>query len=238
MALSIQQEIKQRVGKAAADFVKDGMLVGLGSGSTAACFIESLSQRCHEGLKIQTVATSQRSAKLAQSQGIPVLDINTVKELDLTIDGADEIDSQMRMIKGGGGALLREKIIATMSREMIAIVDSSKLVKKLGAFGLPVEIIPFGHLAIEYKLFLLGFKGKWRLKDDGTLYVTDNGHYILDIHYDHLTDSPERDHAMIRSVTGVVETGFFIGIAKKVIVGYPDASIKTYDDLKQLQGCC
>ncbi|MDR3624547.1 MAG: ribose-5-phosphate isomerase RpiA [Chlamydiales bacterium] len=228
MEHTLQNKIKQAIGKFAADLVMDGMIVGLGTGSTSACFIESLAIRCSQGLKIRAIATSQKSTDLAKSKGIPILDMEDVVQIDLTIDGADEIDHQKRLIKGGGGALLREKIIATSSKEMIVIVDESKIVKDLGAFGLPVEIIPFCYKTTLHKLSKIGFTGKLRTNPDGTFYITDNSNYIVDIHFDPVCRDPEKAYTLIRCITGVVDIGFFFHIAKRVVVGYADGSVKIY----------
>lgn len=226
MENTLQNKIKQAIGAFAANLVSDGMIVGLGTGTTSTYFIESLALRCKQGLKIQTIATSEKSSQLAESRGIPTLSIEDVTQIDLTIDGADEVDPQKRLIKGGGGALLREKIIATSSKEMIVIADESKLVKDLGAFGLPVEIVPFCYKTTLYKLSKLGFRGKLRTKKEGSLYITDNHNYIFDIQFDPVCKNPEEDNEKIQSVTGVVDTGFFFGIAKKVVIGYADGSVK------------
>lgn len=225
--MSNQQKAKDAAGKAAVELVKDGMLVGLGTGSTAACFIQHLIERCRQGLKINAVATSNKSQQLAQAGGIPFVDINEVIKLDLTIDGADEIDPKKRMIKGGGGALLREKIVATMSREMIVIVDESKLVPQLGAtMPLPVEIVPFAHMVTARKLESLGFFGKFRILANGQPWITDNGNYILDIALPKQNFNPESANLQIRSIPGVVETGLFINIAGRVVVGYQDGRVE------------
>lgn len=220
---------KQAAGKAAVELVQNGMVIGLGTGSTAFFFIENLIERCRTTkLKITAVATSQRSSEQAQAGGIPLHDINKITSLDLTIDGADEIDHQKRMIKGGGGALLREKIIASISREMIVIVDENKVVDQLGKFPLPVEVVPFAHELTAYRLAQLGFNGSFRRTPMGELYLTDNGNYIIDIVFPNGCSTPEQDHAAIRNIPGVVEIGFFFNLAGRVIVGYSDGQVKTW----------
>lgn len=201
------------------------MKVGLGTGSTAFYFIERLIQRAKEGLQIRAIASSKRSAEQAERGGIPLLDFNSITSLDLTVDGADEIDPSKRMIKGGGGALVREKIVASMSKEMVVIVDETKCVPALGKRALPVEILPFAHKATELHLNKCGYKGKWRLSPDNSLYVTDNGNYILDIHFDALRDTPEADHETICKIPGVVDTGFFFHLAGRVIIGFSDGQV-------------
>lgn len=220
---------KQAAGKAAAALIQDGMRVGLGSGSTAAHFIDSLILRCRQGLQISAVATSALSEKQARAGGIPFLDVNAITSLDVTVDGADEIDALKRMIKGGGGALLREKIVASMSREMIVIVDESKLVARLGKFPLPVEIVPFGQAATIDKIQRLGYQGKLRRCPDHEIYRTDNGNLIFDINLTHPLDDPEHVQLQLKSVPGVVETGIFCNLAGRVVIGYADghAEIKS-----------
>lgn len=213
--------------KAAVAFVQDGMIVGLGTGSTASFFIGSLIQRCSEGLKIQAVATSERSLQQAVAGGIPIANLNDLTAIDLDVDGADEIDAQKRMIKGGGGALLREKIIASMSHEMIAIVDESKVVTHLGAFPLPVEIIPFGYKGTIHKIESLGYAGKLRMQEKtNNLYITDSGNFIFDINFPTLLESPEHEDEKLRSLPGVVETGFFFHLAGKVLIGHMDGTVE------------
>jgi ribose 5-phosphate isomerase A len=227
-----KDEIKKAVGAKAASLVKDGMHIGLGTGSTATYFIESLIERCRTGLKIAALATSCRSQELAKKGGIPVLDMDSMTSLDLTIDGADEIDPKNQMIKGGGGALLGEKILATSSHKMLIIVDSGKLVDVLGKFGLPVEIIPFCYFATISKIRKLGYEGNIRIKSDGSFYVTDSGNYIFDIHSPKAFPNPEQDHDQIRNLTGVVETGFFFNLPVWVLVGYPDGSVQFREEEK------
>lgn len=219
------QNAKKAAGYAAAELVQADMTIGLGTGSTAAFFIERLGVRCNEGLKVRAIATSQSSFDLGLKVGISMIDIDELTTLDMTVDGADEIDVQKRMIKGGGGALLREKIVASMSREMVVIVDSSKLVQRLGKFPLSVEIIPFAHRAIAHNLQELGYKGTFRTVKN-RYFVTDNHNYIYDIHFSDLCREPEIDNEKIRSVPGVVETGFFFGLAGRIIVGFDDGHVE------------
>lgn len=217
--------IKQSIGAAAADLIKNGMTVGLGTGTTAGYFIQSLSQRCKQGLKIRAAASSKQSAQLAERGGIPLVDINQICLLDITVDGADEIDPLKRMIKGGGGALVRERIVASMSRELVVIVDEKKLVPCLGKHPLPIEIIPFALEATVHKLEKLGYRGKWRKNRDHSFYLTENGNYIFDVDFDTLRQDPERDEQAILSLPGVVDTGFFFNLAGRVIIGFLDGQI-------------
>jgi len=219
------EAIKKAVGYKAAEFIQSGMLVGIGTGTTAFYFIERLVQRCQEGLKIQAVASSEQSYLLAKKGMIPMLELEEVTSLDLTVDGADEIDLQKRMIKGGGGAFVREKIVAAMSREMVVIVDEKKLVTSLGKCKLPVEVIAFASAATLHHIKKAGYRGEFRKKSDGSLYVTDNGNLICDIHFDTLRENPERDHETLIHIPGVVDTGFFFHLAGRVVVGFADGQV-------------
>lgn len=219
------QSAKKAAASAAVELILPGMSIGLGTGSTAALFIEALGIRCREGLRVQAIASSKVSLKLAQQSRIPLLDPDNVTALDLVVDGADEIDPLKRMIKGGGGALLREKIVASMCREMIVIADSSKLVGSLGAFPLPVEVAPFAFRATLARLAQLGYQGEMR-KEKSSLYLTDNGNYIYDIRLLSPCQNPEEDNRRIRSIPGVLETGFFLNLAGRVIIGFPDGSVE------------
>lgn len=214
---------KRAAGEKAAEFIKDGMVVGLGTGTTAAYFIDHLVRRCQKGLKITAVASSSKSLEQAKKGGIPVIDINSLTEIDITVDGADEIDPEKQMIKGGGGALLREKILASMSKEMVVIVDESKLVDKLGSCKLPVEILPFAHLATVQKLQRRGYKGSIRQAGSAP-YLTENGNYIFDITLSKCR--PQEDHEAILQIPGVIETGFFIGYAGRVVIGFSDGTVQ------------
>jgi ribose 5-phosphate isomerase A len=215
---------KKAAAEKAATLVEEGMTVGLGTGSTAAYFIEALSRRHKKGLKTQVVASSHASHLLAQQAQLPLIDLSSLKFLDLYVDGADEIDPKKQMIKGAGGALLREKILAHMSREMTVIIDETKLVSHLGARPLPVEIIPFGLHATLHHLHQLGYRGSLRSKSDNTPWMTENNNYIYDIQ---LSPSSHisQDHDRICTIPGVVETGFFQNQAGRVIIGFKDGSV-------------
>ena len=213
---------KEAAGKRAADFVKDGMVVGLGTGTTATFFIKYLGVRCQEGLKITAVASSNQSFNLAKSCGIPLLNVDEVVVVDLTVDGADEIDDQKRLIKGGGGALLREKILAYMSKEMVVIVDSTKKVEHLGRFPLPVEISSFAFPATIHHLEKQGYKPALRKTKEGKWFVTDNGNMIVDIQLTFPCLYPEKENEIIKNIPGIIETGFFFHLARRVLIGYPD----------------
>ncbi len=213
---------KKAAGYAAVEHVTNGMTIGLGTGSTVHYFIERLAQLCVEGLRIKAVSTSEASQKHAQSLAIPLVDINSITSVDLTVDGADEIDSNHRMIKGGGGALLREKLVALMSENVIIIIDENKLVTDLGKFPLPVEIVSFAYQTTQKRLENKGYQGILRKQKDGSPFVTDQGNFIIDIKLGAPCNNPEEHHQKIKQVSGVVETGFFFGLAKNVIVGYAD----------------
>lgn len=224
-----QEEIKKAktaVGRFAADLVESGMKVGLGTGSTAEMFIKSLGECCHHGLKIQAVATSERSEKLAIECGIPIIDISTVTRLDITFDGADEIDDKKQMIKGGGGALLREKIVAYMSNEMVVMIDEGKRVDKLGAFPLPIEVVLFASNATAHHIEKLGFKGKFRTTSDGKMFQTDSNNLIFDVDISKSPDDLRVIHQRLIEIPGVVETGLFLDFAGRVITGKRDGSVQ------------
>jgi ribose 5-phosphate isomerase A len=217
---------KDAIGKAAADLIENGMVVGLGTGTTATFFIRHLIERHKKGLQIRAVSSSKASLDLAKKGGIPAFDINEVSRIDITVDGADEIDPKKRMIKGGGGAHVREKILASSSKEMVVIVDESKLVDRLGRRSLPVEILFYGFPATQRKLESLGYRGKWRKDKDGSLFITENGNILFDVEFDAPPLSPEHVHAEIIHVPGVVDTGFFFDLAGRVIVGYFDGKVE------------
>ncbi|MBE7103723.1 ribose 5-phosphate isomerase A [Bacillus cereus] len=210
--------LKQFAGEYAAGFVKDGMKVGLGTGSTVYWTIQKLGKRVQEGLSIQAVPTSKETEVLAQQLSIPLISLNDVQTLDLTIDGADEIDSDLQLIKGGGGALLREKIVASSSEELIIIADESKLVSHLGAFPLPIEIITFSWKQTEKRIQSLGYETRLRVKNDGP-FITDNGNLIIDCIFPNKILNPNDTNKELKMITGVVETGLFINMTSKAIIG-------------------
>ena len=221
--------------KRAVDFVEDGMRVGLGTGSTAAWMVRCLGELVRQdGLKIKGVPTSTRTAALAREVGIEVISLDEAKWLDLTIDGADEFDGELNLIKGGGGALLQEKIVATASDQMIVIADVGKEVETLGAFPLPIEVIPFGwqttRALVEEMLISMDVLGRdvtLRMNGDRP-FITDEGNHILDLHLNRIGNA--RQLAMVlNQVPGVVENGLFIDICDIVIVGYGDGRVETRD---------
>lgn len=220
-----REEIKKKVGYKAAELIENNMRVGLGTGSTAFYFIERLIQRCHQGLKVKVVASSQQSFIQAKQGGLNFLDIDKISSLHLTVDGADQIDPKNRMIKGAGGAHVREKIIASMSREMLVIVDESKKVKELGKIKVPVEILPFAAAATIHHIQQAGYRGLLRMNADQTLYITDNQNYLFDVYFPGFISSPEQEHQKLIQIPGVIDTGFFFNLAKRVITGFFDGQI-------------
>jgi len=213
---------KEAAGRAAAKLVNDGQIVGLGTGSTAYFTVLALGERVKGGLKIKGIPTSVKTGDLARSVGIQLTTLDEYPEIDITIDGADEADLQLRLIKGGGGALLREKVVASASRKMVVIADSTKIVPVLGKFPLPLEIIAFARAVVEKKIMALGGTPRLRTKPDGSAYITDNGNQILDCSFGKITDPPAL--ALILSNTpGIVEHGLFIGLASMALVGRGDS---------------
>lgn len=222
-------EQKKAAAIRALDFVKPGMMLGLGTGTTAEHFVRALGERVKQGLEIIGVPTSGRTAKLAESLQIPLSNLDDTPHLDVTVDGADELDLELRLIKGGGGALLREKIVATASSRMIVIADASKVVKRLGAFPLPVEVVPFGASVTARKIAevagALGCTGRMSRRADeyGEPFFTDNGNFIYDCAFGEIPDADALAPALNR-IPGVVDNGLFVGIATIAIVGTPSGT--------------
>ncbi|MCD1619974.1 ribose-5-phosphate isomerase RpiA [Salipiger marinus] len=221
--------------KRAAEFVEDGMRVGLGTGSTAAWLVRCLGERVRkEGLRFRGVPTSTRTAQLARELGIEVISLEEAGWLDLTIDGADEIDGELNLIKGGGGALLQEKIVATASDQMVVIADAAKQVETLGAFPLPVEVIAFGQSATQalleealVSLDVLGRRTSLRM-NGAKPFVTDEGNHILDLHLNRIGNARELA-LMLNQIPGVVENGLFIDICDRVVIGHGDGRVELRD---------
>jgi len=212
---------KEAAGRAAAKLVRDGDVVGLGTGSTAYFAVVALGERVKAGLKIIGIPTSVQTAELARTVGIPLTTLDEHPEIDITIDGADEVDPKLNLIKGGGGALLREKVVASVTKKMVVVADSGKIVPVLGKFPLPVEVISFARTVVEKRIVALGGLPKLRTKPDGSAYLTDNGNQILDCSFGKIADPP----ALARSLSdipGVVEHGLFIGLASVALVGRGD----------------
>src|SRR4030095_13478235 len=213
---------KELAGRASARFVNDGNIVGLGTGTTAVHAVHAIADRVKSGVKILGVPTSVRTGELARSLGIPLTTLDEYQEIDVTIDGADEIDPRLCLIKGGGGALLREKIIASASRKMVVIADSTKLVPVLGKFPLPVEVIGFAQVVVAKKIERLGAEVDLRKDASGKVYITDEGHHILDCKFGEIPDPPALGR-MLDDIPGVVEHGLFIRLASVALVGRASA---------------
>lgn len=211
---------KSLAAKAAVQLVKNNQVIGLGTGSTAAFAVYEIAQMVQNGLQVQAVATSEHTAALATSLGIPIIDINTVDQIDITIDGADEFTKELQLMKGGGGALLREKIVASLSTQVVIIADSSKLVDRLGKFTLPIEIIPFASNYVLHQLKKIQGTGNIRTSA-GKTFITDSGNYIMDTDFG-LIENPQQLADTLNSIVGIVEHGLFINLATSVIMGSGD----------------
>ena len=203
---------KEAAARASLRFVKDGQVVGLGTGSTAAYFIKLLGEEVKNGLRVRGIPTSVRTRELAMSLRIPLITLDDCQEIDVTVDGADEVDPQLRLIKGGGGALLREKIVASATRQMIVVADASKRVQRLGKFPLPVEVIRFAQALVAKRIAALGAEVQLRCDAAGNAYLTDENNYILDCRFGEIRD-PDRLAQELSEMPGVVEHGLFIGMA-------------------------
>ncbi len=216
-----QDEAKRMAARRALEFVEDGMSLGLGTGTTSAIFIQELGARVKQGLKVRGIATSAASQKLAESLGIEITNFTDCPELDLAIDGADEVGPGLALIKGGGGALLREKIVESAARRFIVVADSTKLVAILGRFPLPVEVIKMALPNVTRKLESLGLNPKLRHHPDGTLYLTDEDNVLLDCACGAIPD-PEKTAAEVRAIVGVVEHGLFLKMASLALIAGED----------------
>jgi ribose 5-phosphate isomerase A len=207
---------KEAAARASLQFVKDGQVVGLGTGSTAAYFIKLLGDEVKRGLQIRGIPTSVRSGELAASLGIPLTTLDECQEIAVTVDGADEVDPQMRLIKGGGGALLREKIVASATKQLVIVADESKQVPVLGKFPLPVEVIKFAQALVAKEITALGAEVSVRTGPDGKAFVTDENNHILDCRFGQIPDV-EGLARKLSDMPGVVEHGLFIGMASVVL---------------------
>jgi ribose 5-phosphate isomerase A len=216
----LTDEYKQAAAEKALELVSDGMLIGLGSGSTAALFVEGLGRLVAEGIKVRGVPSSRSTAELAASLGIPIV-TELMGQIDLTVDGADEVDPALNLIKGRGGALFREKVVAAASKRFVVVVDESKLVKQLGAGVLPVEVLPFLWRSTAERIAALGVSLVVRGGEE-TPYVTDNGNLILDLTVEGGIKDPARFGIELKKVTGVVEHGLFVGMTDTVIAAGPE----------------
>lgn len=216
--MSPQDKQKQAAAEVAAELVKDGMILGLGTGSTIAFFLDAVGRRVAKGLRVKGVPTSERTAEHCKRLGVELMELPPSGELDLAVDGADEIDRALNMIKGGGGALLREKMVASAARRVAIIVDSSKAVNMLGTFPLPIELVPFGHDRTLSTLNHMGLNAQLR-QVDGAPYKTDNGNLIADCQLGMIDDPPALHHRL-KGLVGVVETGLFIDLCHCLIIGH------------------
>lgn len=214
--------LKEQVGTKAVDFIQDGMIVGLGTGSTVYYLVEALAKKVkNENLSIQCVTTSIRTKEHAQSLGIKIDDLDEVPYIDVTIDGADEFDADFNGIKGGGAAHLYEKIVAINSKENIWIVDESKQVDQLGKFPLPVEVVKYGSAKLFDTFKEANLNPEWRLDENEEKLLTDDQNYVIDLHLK-VIENPSELARQLESYVGVVEHGLFLGMTDKVIVGYAD----------------
>jgi len=208
---------KEAAARASLRFVKDGQIVGLGTGSTAAYFIQLLGEQVKKGLRITGIPSSERSWEQAASLGIPLTTLDECQQIDVTVDGADEVDPQLRLIKGGGGALLREKIVASATKQLVIVADATKRVPVLGKFPLPVEVIKFAQAVVVKKIEALGASVGLRLGAEGKPFLTDENNHILDCRFGQIPD-PDRLARQLSDMPGVVEHGLFIGMASVVLV--------------------
>jgi ribose 5-phosphate isomerase A len=213
-----RDQLKMKAAEAAVARVKDGMILGLGTGSTAWFAVECVGRRVAEGLRIIAIPTSEQTAEHARRLGVPLSSLAEHHRIDLTIDGADEVErGDLNLIKGGGGALLREKIVASASAQLVIIVDETKLVDRLGRFPVPVEVVPFGWQATAQRVANLGGNPSLRVGADGKAFVTDGGHYIIDCAFGPIR-APAQLESNLNSIVGIVENGLFIGLTSHVVV--------------------
>ncbi|MDQ0914364.1 ribose 5-phosphate isomerase A [Paenibacillus sp. V4I5] len=218
---------KKHAAEKAVEFIEDGMVVGLGTGSTAYWAIQKIAQRIQEGLRIRAVASSRDSEELANKLGIPIVPFSEIEWIDITIDGADEVDTHLNLIKGGGGALVREKILAINSKRFFVIVDESKQVEHLGQFPLPVEIVPFAANLTMNQLKELGCSTRIRMSNDEA-YFTDNGNIIVDCNFEKIV-KPIELNKQINLIPGVVDNGLFTRMVSSLVIGYNDGSTRIID---------
>jgi ribose 5-phosphate isomerase A len=218
-----QNELKRIAGERAAEFIEDGMVIGMGTGTTVYYTIQAVGRRVAQGLKVRAVSTSEETSRLCRELGIPLASLDDVDAVDVTVDGADEVDPELNGIKGGHGALLREKIVATSSRRNIWVVDGGKLVKALVRTSVPVEVIPIGWKHVQRRLRERGYKVEVRRESgaEGREFVTDGGNFILDLSPGVVADVRALE-SEIKAMVGVVECGFFLGIVNTVVVARPE----------------
>lgn len=218
---------KKLTGEKATEYIEDGMIIGLGTGSTAYYAIKKVGEMVRNGLKVKAVPTSKETAELAADEGIELVELADVESLAVTIDGADEVDPNFNLIKGGGGALLREKIVASATEKLIIVVDETKMVEHLGAFPLPVEVTPFSWQYTQRMIEKFSCSSEIR-KEDGEIFVTDNGNYILDCNFGKIED-PVKITVELNKLPGVVENGIFAEMAEVVVIGYNDGRVEVLE---------
>jgi ribose 5-phosphate isomerase A len=223
---------KEAAARASLDYVKDGMVVGLGTGSTATHFIRLLAEKVKNGLRLRGIPTSTRSGELAKSLGIPLTTLDECQEIAVTVDGADEVDPQLRLIKGGGGALLHEKIVASATKQLVIVADETKRVQHLGKFPLPVEVIKFSQALVAKRIAALGASVQLRSNADGQPFLTDENNHILDCRFGEIRD-PDRLARELSAMPGVVEHGLFIGMASLVLFAKGSEIVKLRREQKQ-----
>jgi ribose 5-phosphate isomerase A len=219
-----KEEIKKQLGKYAADLIPANSTIGMGSGTTIFWLISELAARTKEGFNLKIVPASAETKRLAEQAGITTLELNDVTSLPFTIDGADEIDKNFQLIKGGGGALLREKMVAALSEKLIIIADENKCVSQLGRFPLPVEVVPWGWKGVQKKILALGCKKTELRKKNAEPFISADGHYILDCHFEKIID-PVALNASLHLIPGVLETGLFVNMTDTALIGYADGRI-------------
>jgi len=222
---------KETAARASLRFVKDGQIVGLGTGSTAAYFIQLLGEAVKDGLRIRGIPTSVRSRQQAATLGIPLTTLDECQQIDVTVDGADEVDPQLRLIKGGGGALLREKIVASATKHFVIVADVTKRVPMLGKFPLPVEVIKFAQAVVVKKIEALGARVTVRNTGDGKPFLTDENNHILDCLFEQIPDADELARRL-SDMPGVVEHGLFIGMASVVLIAKGSEIVELRRDSK------
>ncbi|MFP4198442.1 MAG: ribose-5-phosphate isomerase RpiA [Halanaerobium sp.] len=218
---------KKLTGEKATEYIEDGMIIGLGTGSTAYYAIKKVGEMVRNGLKVRAVPTSKETAELAAEEGIELVELADVESLAVTIDGADEVDPNFNLIKGGGGALLREKIVASATEKLIIVVDETKMVEHLGAFPLPVEVTPFSWQYTQRMIEKFSCSSEIR-KEDGEIFVTDNGNYILDCNFGKIED-PVKITVELNKLPGVVENGIFAEMAEVVVIGFNDGRVEVLE---------
>lgn len=224
------EENKKIAGENAVQYIKDGMTIGLGSGSTIYWTLKKLGELVGQGLNVKGIPSSIRTENLAKEFGIPLTSFSEVQQLDLAIDGADEVDQNFNLIKGGGGSLVREKIVCAASKQLVIVVDESKVVQKIGTYPLPIEVVPFGWEVTSERISSLGCIPKLRMHHN-EVFISNNGNYILDCKFDFIS-KPLSLHQELKQLLGVVETGLFIGMTDKVIIGKENGLFQILDKNK------